>query len=47
MQTPAGVSVNVLRQWVQGKYELPKDADIEVMYGERVLPHEFLLMDIA
>jgi len=44
---PAAVSIAVLKKLIQGKYDLKNISCIEIMYRERYLPDDFLLMDIA
>jgi len=48
LKCPAAVSVSILKKLLQGKFDLSqKDAHVDIMYGERILPDDFLLMDIA
>lgn len=44
---PAAVSIAILKKLIQGKYDLKNTNSIDIMYGERYLPDDFLLMDIA
>ncbi|ODN05881.1 Polycomb complex protein BMI-1 [Orchesella cincta] len=47
LKCPAAVSVSILKKLIQGKYDLELETHIDVMFGDRILPDDFLLMDVA
>ncbi|CAL8096013.1 unnamed protein product [Orchesella dallaii] len=47
LMCPAAVSVSILKKLLQGKYDLAEGTPIDLMFGERILPDDFLLMDVA
>lgn len=48
LQCPAAVTVRLLQRFLASKYNLNVDnVNIDIIYGDEVLPTEFCLMDVA